>query len=137
MSLEAETTPAATWISPVAVLPAQFHPTPRLGGEGERRLILALIEEAVHTWQKNAFADSPRGRREFQEADQWLGGKGEPMIRFEDACAMLGIEAEWLRTRLRRWRTHRAENPGSGRQRKVYRSRARTIRMVGRPAVNE
>lgn len=134
MSLNDEPAGAGIEIAPVLVVPEQFHASPRPVGEGERRLVLALLEEAVHTWQSNALQDSPKARRAFVEADEWLSGVGEPMICFEDACAMVGIEADWLRARLNRWLVHRAAHPEAGKKRKIYRSRARTIRRVGRPA---
>ena len=137
MSLTAEAPSLTAHIEPASVLPEQFHATPRLGGEGERRLILALIEEAIHTWQSNAFAEAPKGKREFHEAEEWFAGTGEAMIPFEDACAVLSIDAQWLRARLQRWRAAEAARPQPANPPKIYRSRARTVRLVSRPAVNE
>src|SRR5688572_28423299 len=40
--------------------------------EPEKRLMLAILEDAVQCFQNNSFAQSVRGRRIFQEAKKWL-----------------------------------------------------------------
>ncbi len=61
-------------IEPEILLPSQFYD--RFRGrsilEGERRLMLAILEDAIMCYQKYAGATRPRSRRLFQEAENWL-----------------------------------------------------------------
>ncbi len=40
--------------------------------EGEQRLMQAVLESAVEDFQKYVLARRPRGKRLFQEAEEWL-----------------------------------------------------------------
>jgi len=40
--------------------------------EGEQRLMQAVLESAVQDFQKYVLARRPRGKRLFQEAEEWL-----------------------------------------------------------------
>ena len=97
--------------------------------EGERRLFIAVLEDAVHCFQRYALASDMQGQARFREAEEWLM---EPdtgaLISFEYICEMYGFETESIRSHLRRWRDarraeiHRAngvtvlEKPGGGRR---------------------
>lgn len=89
------------------VLPEQFHSG--LAGvaavEGERRLLLAVFEDALHTFRRYAAASDPRGRLLFQEAEEWfMEVDAGAVLSFEYASEVLGLDAEWVRSSLRRWR---------------------------------
>lgn len=137
MNINEMNLPGVLEVTPAAVLPEQYWATPRRCGEGERRLVLALIEEAIHTFQARAFAETPAQQDEFDEVHHWFRGDREAMISFEDACQMLGLDPQWLLSRLEEWREHRIRHPEDRPVGKIWRSRARTVRLVGRPAVNE
>jgi hypothetical protein len=74
-------------------------------GRRERRLLVALLEDAVQTYQKYAFSGTRRGRRLFDEVESWLN---EPTagvaLSFEYVCQALGIDPSYLRRGLERWR---------------------------------
>src|SRR2546423_11423605 len=56
--------------SPQILLPVQFadHDT----SKGEKRLMLAVLEEAVATFQGHLEAKTRRGQRLFREAEDWI-----------------------------------------------------------------
>jgi hypothetical protein len=70
-----------------------------------KRLMLALLEDALRCFQNNADAKSGPRRRLFVEAEQWLlcrGGQGP--FSFDTVCETLGIEPDFLRNGLTDWR---------------------------------
>jgi len=94
-------------IEPEILLPSQFFD--RSGGravlEGERRLMLAVLEDAVSCFQKYTGATRPRARRLFQEAEDWFFAEQSAWpFSFESICAVLGINPEYFRTGLQRWK---------------------------------
>ena len=102
---------------PDVVLPLQFFSTlPRqaLRKRGEVRLLVAVIADAVECFQKYAFATDARSRRLFKEADEWIMAEGQrsdddtPVLSFEYACDVLGLDPGYLRWGLRRWLQHAA-----------------------------
>src|SRR5262245_7333147 len=40
--------------------------------EGEEKLVLAVLQDAVNCFQTNALAGRPWGKRLFQEAEEWI-----------------------------------------------------------------
>ncbi len=91
---------------PDVVLPAQFFRPlcTKEPGEGERRLIVAILEDAVNCFQKNLFARDNRGRRLFREAERWMMSADRALpFAFENVCEFLSLDAEYIRCGLRRW----------------------------------
>jgi hypothetical protein len=91
---------------PDLVLPTQFFRTLR-GREaqgGERRLIIAVLEDAINCFQKNLFARDNRSRRLFREAENWVMSADRDLpFAFESICEFLSLDAEYIRQGLRRW----------------------------------
>jgi hypothetical protein len=74
-----------------------------------RRLMIALLEEAIGTYQKNLFAGNRAGRELFREAESWLMTEGETSgLRFDDVCGVVDIDPDYVRRALRAWRTRAA-----------------------------
>ena len=79
---------------------------------GEYRLLLAILEDAVRSFQCHAQATDRRGRRLFAEAERWImhedaRGPVDPKARgfsFEYVCAVVGLDANYVREGLQRWR---------------------------------
>lgn len=93
-------------LEPDVVLPAQYFRVlrGRASYGGERRLIIAVLEDAINCFQKNLFARDNRGRRLFCEADKWLmSADRELPFAFENICEFLSLDAEYIRKGLRRW----------------------------------
>jgi hypothetical protein len=92
------------------ILPVQFFETVRHRAPtktGEYRLLVAVLYDAVHRFQKYVVDDDP----DCAEAEQWImdrdtafadAGKA-PRFSFEFICAVLDLDADYLRGGLRRW----------------------------------
>jgi nitrite reductase/ring-hydroxylating ferredoxin subunit len=104
-------------LQPDVMLPAQFFRALR-GREahgGERRLIIAVLEDAINCFQKNLFAGDNRSRRLFHDAENWVMStdRGSPFA-FENICEFLSLDAEYIRQGLCRWA--RSVRSGAGPQ---------------------
>ena len=77
--------------------------------ERERRLVLAILEEAVRSYQHYAFATNRRGRRLFGETCEWFDSHDNTWIfSFENICYALDLDPEYIREGLTRWRQEQA-----------------------------
>lgn len=93
-------------LDPDVVLPAQYFRVlrGRASYGGERRLIIAVLEDAINCFQKNLFARDNRGRRLFCEAENWLmSADRELPFAFENICEFLSLDAEYIRKGLCGW----------------------------------
>jgi hypothetical protein len=70
-----------------------------------KRLMMAVLEDALRCFQNNAEAKSGPRKRLFAEAEEWLCGEGgDGPFSFETVCETLGIEPQFLRGGLKEWR---------------------------------
>jgi len=77
--------------------------------ERERRLVLAILEEAVRSYQRYAFATNRRGRRLFWETAEWFDARGDLWVfSFENICHALDLDPDHIRHGLERWRHEHA-----------------------------
>jgi hypothetical protein len=73
--------------------------------EAEERLMLAVLESAVEDFQTHVFARSVRGRRLFQEAEDWfLDRDAGGIFSFESICDIPGLHPEPIRKGLMAWK---------------------------------
>jgi len=73
--------------------------------EPEKRLILAMLEDAVSCFQVYVTARSGKGKKLFNEAEEWIMMKHDDWIfSFASVCEMLGFNPEYVRQGLRRWK---------------------------------
>ncbi len=73
--------------------------------EPEKRLMLAVLDDAVNCFQENLLAQSGRGKKLFDEAEKWVLDEGSDCIcAFENICEVLGFNPEYLRRGLVRWK---------------------------------
>jgi hypothetical protein len=73
--------------------------------EGEERLMLAVLENAVEYFQKYVLARKPRGKQLFQEAEEWfLDKENEALYSFESICETLGLHPDDIRKGLLVWK---------------------------------
>jgi hypothetical protein len=108
--------PGRGLFEPDIVLPSQFFATLARRApikRGECQLLIAVLEDAVHCFQKYVFARTRRERRLFDEAEAWmmrcdavLPEDDRPALSFEYICAALGLDPDYLRYGLKRWREH-------------------------------
>jgi hypothetical protein len=72
--------------------------------EPEKRLMLALLDDALKCYQKNLAAKSRRGKKLFVEAEQWFWERdGEDVFSFEHVCTALGLSPGYVRRMLDKW----------------------------------
>lgn len=104
---KAEGGTGAGLFEPDILLPNQYFAAFRRGRavEGERRLMLAVLEDAVDSYRKHALARDPREQACFLEAKEWfLSSDRSWLFAFENICDVLEMNADYLRTGLDRWR---------------------------------
>jgi hypothetical protein len=72
--------------------------------EPEKRLMLAILEDAIHCFQDNLLTQNVRSRRLFEEAEEWIvEADGDWIFSFENICEALGFNPAYLREGLLRW----------------------------------
>ena len=82
------------------LLPSQYFPV-RRKQTPERRLMIAVVYEALHCLEKHRFATELEGRRLFREAQDWfLADEKNWPYSFECICALLDLESDAVRERL-------------------------------------
>ncbi len=94
---------------PDALLPAQFYAAFRGGVhvKGEKRLMLAVLQDALDCYQKYAFSKDGPGRQLFADAESWiLCDDRDWYYSFENICETLEINPEYLRRGVERWRAN-------------------------------
>jgi hypothetical protein len=68
----------------------------------EKRLLLAILADAISCLQKYGSIRNHRGRRVVHEAELWLMSTDRKWpFSFENICDVLGIDSEYVRTGLR------------------------------------
>jgi hypothetical protein len=117
-------------VEPDVLLPSQMfdHFRGHAVLEAERRLMLAILEDAVACYQKYAGATGVRARRLFREAQEWFDEENVAWVfSFESICAVLDIDPDYFREHLARWRDDLLAQPPDVRAR-VGRVRLRAAR---------
>jgi hypothetical protein len=100
---------------PDILLPNQYFAAFRRGRavEGERRLMLAVLEDAVDSYRKHAAACDPREQACFLEAKEWFSSSDRSwLFAFENICDVLEMNADYLRSGLDRLRRSATVAPG-------------------------
>ena len=92
-----------------AVLPEQFYDEARSKElEPERRLMLAILTDAVRCYQTGVAVPGGTRSQVFAEAENWLFHTPQKTpFSYEDVCGALEIDPAYLRKGLRRWRAQR------------------------------
>jgi hypothetical protein len=98
---------------PDTLMSAQYFQTFRCKTllEPEKRLILAMLEDAVTCFQIYLTARHGKRKRLFDEAEEWIMTKHDDWIfSFANVCETLGFNPEYVRQGLRRWKQKRMAN---------------------------
>lgn len=93
-------------LQPDIVLPVQFFARRKIDApvEGEKRLMLAVLEDAVNSYQRYADSDRVRGRRLFWETCEWFYDDDmEWPFSFLRITQLLGIDPSYFRRGLSGW----------------------------------
>jgi hypothetical protein len=73
--------------------------------EGEERLMLAVLESAIEDFQKYVLARRPRGKKLFQEAEEWFLDKdSDEVFSFRNICETLQLHPDYVRQGLIAWK---------------------------------
>jgi len=87
----------------------------RESDDGVRRLMWAVLKDTLRCYQCYAGASTPRGQRLFRDADRWVRSSDITwLFSFETVCSVLGIDSDYLRNELWRWRHTRRHALRSG-----------------------
>jgi len=77
---------------------------------GEKRLMLAVLQDAFETYQKYLLADDRIGRALFCEAAAWIANpRNDGVFSFEHISEALDIEPGYFRRSLAAWHTRQTE----------------------------
>ena len=102
-----ETSPHEKALDAGLLLPGQYADLVRRNHviEGELKLLLAVLEDAIRCYLRNVNAKDGEHRRDFVEVRNWFEGNGAGNLRgdifsFENLCAALGIDPPYLLDRL-------------------------------------
>jgi len=94
-------------LEPEVVLPSQFYGKGGLDAslQPEKRLMLAVLEDAVGTFQKYTWARDRSGQRLLAEVEEWISSDDvEWPYSFVNICHSLGLDVDFMRDGLRRWK---------------------------------
>jgi hypothetical protein len=86
--------------------------------EPEKKLMLAVLENAVACFQKYAFARDRKGRLLFQEVEYWVQETNRDWpFSFANVCETLGFAPDYLRQGLGQWKAAKLASRGKA---KIY-----------------
>jgi hypothetical protein len=97
---------------PDTLLPIQYFEAMRRKHllEGEKRLILSVLEDAIECFMKCMDSATNKGQRLYREADEWIALEDKHWVfSFDNVCDMLDINAEYMRRGLRDWKLRKVE----------------------------
>jgi hypothetical protein len=88
--------------TPAAIMPEPLADGSPMASSPERRLLLAILEDAIVCFQKNYPRSPADGNRAFREAEEWImSERYDGPFSFEHICSVLGLDPSAVRCRLR------------------------------------
>lgn len=117
-------------LSPLLCLPEQFF-TEAVHSEahwsGTRRLLFAVLQDAVACWFRYRHTRSSQGRELFREIRDWFLTKNrDSLYAFESICMHLNLDADYFRRGLMGQTTFRGYEGWAANQRSGRLTRRRT-----------
>jgi hypothetical protein len=97
----------ASLFQPDTLMPAQYLDTYRRKThlEPEKRLMLAVLEDAIACFQKYLLVRDAKGREMFHAAEEWiLEEDSEWLFSFDTVCEALGYNPAYVRRGLATWK---------------------------------
>ncbi len=83
--------------------------------------MLAVMEEAIATFQRSVIAGGRRSQKLADDVEQWMDARDFTWpFSFENICQALELESDSVREGLRRWKQNELRSP-SGNRKRVYR----------------
>ncbi len=95
---------------PDTLLPVQYFEAMRRKHllEGEKRLILSVLEDGIECFMKYVDAPTGKGQRLFRDAEEWINLHDKQWIfSFDNVCDMLDINPDYMRRGLHEWKQKR------------------------------
>jgi hypothetical protein len=92
---------------PDTLLPIQYFEAMRRKHvlEGEKRLILSVLEDGIDCFMKYVDAPTTKGQKLFRDAEEWINLSDKQWIfSFDNVCDMLDIDADYMRRGLQDWK---------------------------------
>jgi len=92
---------------PDTLLPIQYFEAMRRKHllEGEKRLVLSVLEDAVECFMKCIDSPTNKGQRLYRDADEWISLEDKHWVfSFDNVCDMLDINPEYMRRGLKSWK---------------------------------
>lgn len=92
---------------PDTLLPVQYFEAMRRKHllEGEKRLILSVLEDGIECFMKYVDATTNKGQRLFRDAEEWINLRDKQWIfSFDNVCDMLDINPDYMRRGLHDWK---------------------------------
>jgi hypothetical protein len=97
---------AGKLFEPDALLCEQFYSTSKRNScrEPERKLMLAILEDAISCMLKNPRRGNSQQRKQYEEARHWLTTEeeGDWMFSFKNICDALSLDPNYVRRGLMR-----------------------------------
>ena len=96
-------------VVPEILLPVQLGDRHSGGARpAEHRLMLAVLEDAVHTYQRARGGGGRPGGRLFRETEAWFASdETDSPFAFVTICEVWDLDPDYIRTGLRRWHSRR------------------------------
>ncbi len=102
-------------LQPDTLLPTQYFASLKRKShqEPERRLAIAVLEDAVDCFQKHLLARDRKSQQLFVDADEWISSDDRSWpFAFENICDLLQINSEYLRRGLAAWKDKQLSQRG-------------------------
>jgi hypothetical protein len=84
----------------------------------ERRLLAAILRDAIDCYMRYCFAKSRREKKMQQETEEWFFGDGEGVFSFENVCEILKLSPGYIRRGLLSYKQRPSQN-GSSRSKRL------------------
>jgi hypothetical protein len=99
--------------------------------EGEEKLMLAVLSDAIELFQKHLLSKDESGKNLFREVEEWfLEKESDQLFSFEYICETLEIHPDYIRQGLISWKEARRKEDslqvGRGSRKNVKTRVART-----------
>ena len=82
--------------------------------EPEKRLMLAILQDAIDCFRDNHWAPCGKSKWLFDETQEWIFGANDWFFGFENICGVLGFNPEYIRKGLMRWRKNKFQSNAVG-----------------------
>lgn len=108
---------AGVELEPEAVLPSQFYSRVLVDAslQPEKRLMLAVLEDAVGTFQKYASTRDRTAQRMLTDVEDWfMADEHEWPFSFVNVCNALSLDVDYMRRGLTGWKTRHDSDTAAG-----------------------